>query len=129
MFHPKKTVIVLESCGIVLHLRSISIVYWLSRHIQGDTDIVDGAEYLKPLLGFGIDTVLICRPANSLAFPVAVEQNIALILNELTLVVVLPESLECWRVGRDVVVADERLQVLGSLRSVVCRVWVGLVFM
>lgn len=73
------------------------------------------------LLGLGIDTILVSGTADSLSLSVAIEQDVTLILDELTFVVVLPQGLEGGHIGGVVMVTDESLEVLGSLGSVIER--------
>ena len=76
---------------------------------------------LRDLLSLGVDTILVGRTTNSLALPVAVEENVTLILDELAFVVAVPECLEALGIIIVVVFANECLEVLSSLRAVVER--------
>lgn len=73
----------------------------------------------RNLLGLGVDAVLISGAADGLTLPITVEENITLVLDELTFIVVLPERLESGRVIGVVVFANESLEMLSSFGAVV----------
>lgn len=76
---------------------------------------------INPSLALDLDPVLVCRTAKSFSLFVAVEEHLALILDELAPVVAFPESAERWLFRVCVVLANEGLQVLSRLRAVVER--------
>ena len=71
------------------------------------------------LLRLSLETVLIRRATNSLSLFVAIENNLTLILNELAIIVTLPKSVERITIIVSVVLANERLEVLGSFFTVI----------
>ena len=72
-------------------------------------------------LGRFAKEILIGWTADGLSFFVAVEENIAFILNELAVVVVFPKGLEHGLIRPDVVIADESLEVLCTFWAMVER--------
>jgi len=71
------------------------------------------------LLRLSLETVLIRRATNSLALFVSVEDNFTLILNKLAVIVALPKSIERITIIVCVVLANERLEVLRGLFTVI----------
>jgi hypothetical protein len=73
------------------------------------------------LISLSLDAVLVRWAANSLPLLIAVEHDFTLILNELAVVVALPERKERIAIIVSVVLANERLEVLRSLLAIVER--------
>jgi len=68
-----------------------------------------------------VRTIRLGRAQRSAAVLVAVEHDVAFVLDELALVVGLPQRRKGVSRGAVVVLADELLQVLGGLLAVICE--------